>query len=148
MWLCHQYAWVKGRILAWRCNGGTQETWRYMHLQNSIWFSLIRNDFQQHAVNDMFFATTWNHERLEKSCQGRILSFAQVQKHLAGESCPPPPERRSCHFIGPGFLGGLFPHPPSQEHTYKLMYPKKLAQSEMTRIYGAFVEEWRFEAKQ
>jgi len=96
----------------------------------------------------MFFATTWNHERLEKSCQGRILSFAQVQKHLAGESCPPPPERRSCHFIGPGFLGGLFPHPPSQEHTYKLMYPKKLAQSEMTRIYGAFVEEWRFEAKQ
>jgi len=28
------------------------------------------------------------------------------------------------------------------------MYPKKLAQSEMTRISGAFVEEWRFEAKQ
>ena len=55
MWLCHQYAWLKGRILAWRCNGGTQETWRYMH---STWFSLIRHDFQQHAVNDMIFV--WN----------------------------------------------------------------------------------------
>ena len=55
MWLCNQYAWLKGRILAWRCNGGTQETWIYMH---STWFSLIRHDFQQHAVNDMIFV--WN----------------------------------------------------------------------------------------
>ena len=29
--------------------------------------------FRQHAVNDMFlFETMWNHERLAKSCQGRI----------------------------------------------------------------------------
>jgi|OrbCmetagenome_4_1107370.scaffolds.fasta_scaffold115933_1 hypothetical protein len=48
---------------------GTQETWRYMHPQNSIWFSLIRHDFQQHAVNDMFFC---NH--MESWTPRKILS--------------------------------------------------------------------------
>ena len=41
----------------------------YMHSQNSTLFSLIRHDFQQHAVTDMFF---WND--MKSWTPGKILS--------------------------------------------------------------------------
>jgi hypothetical protein len=83
MWLCHQHAWVKGRILAWRCNGGTQKTWRLYALPK---LDIIFFNFAMISSNTpwptCFFETIWNHERLEKSCQGRIKAWQKCYGHF------------------------------------------------------------------
>ena len=71
--LCHQYAWVKGIILVWRCNGGHPRNLKIYAPQhfdmiffNSPWFSATCRE------RHVFSETIWNHERLKKSCRWKI----------------------------------------------------------------------------
>ena len=93
-WFCHQHAWVKRKIFAWRCDGGTLETWRYMHSPNSTWVSLIRLDFQQHAVNDMFFWNDMKSWTPRKKLPREDRGSCQIQGNLHLSSWFSPPHSR------------------------------------------------------